>query len=114
MKGKSARFRARRMRLLITMSDSGPEPRSHSPLVRANSSSSTLIQPFRIAALARADWCQFRPDSFLGGPFNAADFVPQLRGPFVIFFLNGRLQVPAESDHLGPLVAVGGHARRVL
>ena len=33
MKGKSARLRARRMRLLMTMSDSGPEPRSHSPLV---------------------------------------------------------------------------------
>ena len=33
MKGKSARLRARRMRLLMTISDSGPEPRSHSPLV---------------------------------------------------------------------------------
>ncbi len=32
MKGKSARFRARRMRLLMTMSASGPVPRSHSPL----------------------------------------------------------------------------------
>ena len=37
MKGKSARLRARRMRLLMTMSDSGPEPRSHSPLVFASS-----------------------------------------------------------------------------
>src|SRR3954454_3439314 len=35
MNGKSARLRARRMRLLMTMSDSGPEPRSHSPLVWA-------------------------------------------------------------------------------
>ena len=32
MNGKSARLRASRMRLLMTMSDSGPEPRSHSPL----------------------------------------------------------------------------------
>ena len=32
MNGKSARFRARRMRLLMTMSASGPAPRSHSPL----------------------------------------------------------------------------------
>ena len=35
--GESARLRARRMRLLMTMSDSGPEPRSHSPLVCASS-----------------------------------------------------------------------------
>ena len=39
MNGKSARLRARRMRLVITMSDSGPEPRSHSPLVLASSCS---------------------------------------------------------------------------
>ena len=32
MKGNSARFRARRTRLLMTMSASGPLPRSHSPL----------------------------------------------------------------------------------
>src|SRR2546421_755709 len=31
--GKAARLRARRMRLETTMSDSGPEPRSHSPVL---------------------------------------------------------------------------------
>src|SRR5262245_36730630 len=36
--GKAARLRARRIRLEMTMSDSGPVPRSHSPLVVVNSS----------------------------------------------------------------------------
>ena len=45
MKGKSARFRARRMRLLMTMSASGPLPWSHSPLLRARSFSSTAAIP---------------------------------------------------------------------
>src|SRR5262249_40124939 len=33
LNGNAARLRARRMRLEMTMSDSGPVPRSHSPLV---------------------------------------------------------------------------------
>ncbi len=45
MKGKSARLRARRMRLLMTMSDSGPEPRSHSP----------LLARLRVVPVARSD-----------------------------------------------------------
>ena len=43
VKGKSARLRARRMRLEMTMSDSGPVPRSHSPLVWVRSLSSTVV-----------------------------------------------------------------------
>src|SRR5574340_983655 len=42
MKGKSARLRARRTRLLMTMSASGPEPRNHSPLWWVRSFSSTM------------------------------------------------------------------------
>src|SRR5437870_7412169 len=40
--GKAARLRARRIRLEMTMSDSGPVPRSHSPLVLVRFSRSIL------------------------------------------------------------------------
>jgi len=45
MKGKSARLRASRMRLLMTISDCGPVPRNHSPLLFARSFSSTVFYP---------------------------------------------------------------------
>ena len=44
MNGKSERFRAKRMRLLMTMSDSGPSPRNHSPVLCVKSSILTLAQ----------------------------------------------------------------------
>src|SRR5262249_2345529 len=59
VKGKSARLRARRMRVLTTTSDSGPVPRSHSPVVG------------------------IRLSRFIGG-FLLSDLVAQPGGLFVV------------------------------
>src|SRR5215472_14905080 len=74
VKGKAARFRARRTRLEITMSDSGPVPRSHSPLVRLK-----LLR------------------SMPG--FLVTEQIPQPGRLFVVFFSYDLLQPPAELDH---------------
>src|ERR1700722_7803718 len=47
--GKAARLRARRIRLEMTISDSGPIPRSHSPLVRVRLSRSKFIRGFLLS-----------------------------------------------------------------
>ena len=98
MKGKSARFRARRMRLLMTMSASGPLPRSHSPLVWVSSLSSTAAIP-------------------ASGPLpvlNAPDLIAEFGGPLVVLALDRFLHFPAEADQLRPLLAARPGAARPL
>src|SRR5687767_5015947 len=74
--GKAARLRARRMRLEMTMSDSGPLPRSHSPLVCV-----------RLSRFIRA--------------FLLAEQVAQAGGFFVGFGLDGLAESRAQPEQLG-------------
>ena len=83
MKGKSARFRASRMRLLMTMSDSGPEPRSHSPLVRASSVEFHGLLP-GISCQSRPMTRRLARVTASRGSFNLPNLVAQLRGPLVV------------------------------
>ena len=84
MKGNSARLRARRMRLLMTISASGPAPRSHSPLFLARSSSCT------VSSQLRGLRC-----------LDAVDLVPQLGGPLVILGRHGFLHLPPQAESVG-------------
>src|SRR5207248_7069321 len=74
--GKAARLRARRMRLEMTMSDSGPLPRSHSPLV----------------------WV--RLSRFIRG-FSLSEQVSDAGGLFVGLGVDRRLQPPPQPDQFG-------------
>src|SRR5436853_3324576 len=76
VKGKAARLRARRMRLEMTMSDSGPLPRNHSPLV----------------------WV--RLSRFILG-FPLSEQVAQAGGLLVGLFLDRPPQPPLQLDDLG-------------
>src|SRR5262249_8734254 len=78
--GNDARLRARRMRVEMTMSDSGPVPRSHSPQPRV--SCSRFIPAF---------------------PFS--EEVPQPGGLLVPCFRDGGLQLPPQFAQLGRSVA---------
>ena len=88
MKGKSARFRARRMRLLMTMSDSGPEPRSHSPLVAGQVVEFHGVTSPQVAARFRC-----------GGSRRGVG------GPLVVLVVDGFLHLAAEADQLRALLA---------
>src|SRR5436309_696519 len=79
VKGKAARLRARRMRLETTMSDSGPVPRSHSPLVCVKLS--RFIRGFLLAKQVA------QPDGFFVG--FRLDGAPQLTSEFHEFGLPG-------------------------
>src|SRR5436189_2815184 len=76
VKGKAARLRAKRIRLEITMSDSGPVPRSHSPLVFVRFSRSIL-------------------------GFLLSDHISQTSRFFVFFGCDGLSEPAAQLDQLG-------------
>src|SRR3954447_20988505 len=99
MKGKSARLRARRMRLEMTMSDSGPEPRSHSPLVWANSC--------RFKS-EKSIWANLSFLVFIACLFDRANFVAQFGCLFVFFRGDGFLHFTAEADELRLLFGTAG------
>src|SRR5262245_12258000 len=107
MKGKSARLRARRMRLEMTISLCGPVPRSHSGLRLANSSSFTAVfLPTSGRSLA------FATLRFLGTQWSLfllqlANLIAHLRGPLVVFLLLGVVHLAPQPDQLGMLVGAG-------
>src|SRR5438105_10831485 len=74
--GKAARLRARRMRVETTMSDSGPVPRSHSPVVG------------------------IRLSRFIRG-FLLTDQVAEPGGVLVPLRLDGRVQLAVEVGEFG-------------
>src|SRR5262245_18689623 len=92
MNGKSARFRASRMRLEMTMSDCGPDPRSHSP--QRDASSSRLIVMARLRSEVPGSQCEGRGLWLV----EAAEFIPQLGRPLVIFFLDRFFHLAADAD----------------
>src|SRR6185312_3404762 len=69
------------MRLLITMSDSGPDPRSHSPLLRASS---------LICTASRRPVSRRR--------FDLSNLVSKLRSLLVVLALNGFLHFSPQTD----------------
>src|SRR5262245_17244841 len=76
VKGKADRLRASRMRLEMTMSDSGPDPRSHSPL------------------------CCVRLSRFIRA-FLFPNQVPQPRCLFIVFRIHGSSQLLPQIHQLG-------------
>src|SRR5437660_11886171 len=74
--GKWARLRARRMRVETTTSDSGPVPRSHSP-----------VDGIRLSRFIRG--------------FLLADQVAEHHGPFVVFRFDRAAQLLAQLQDFG-------------
>src|SRR5262245_23150595 len=107
MNGNAARLRARRMRLEMTISLCGPEPRSHSPQ-RLASSSSLL--------LGMSGWPLGRSLAFASCGFllQLANLVAQLRGPLVMLFLLRLFHLAAKADQLGLLIGAPLVAARPL
>src|SRR3954469_24531682 len=93
MNGNSARFLARRIRVLMTISACGPLPRSHSPieLVRSFNSTNALVVA----------------DSFLHF-VNTLDFVAQFLRPLVIFFFDRFFHFASHTDDFGALLGAAG------
>src|SRR5579864_8750988 len=106
MKGNSARLRASRMRLLMTMSDSGPLALSHSPIVLVRSLMFTIVrgraacswdgspEPSQTAQESRST------SSLIAGFLDAADFVTDLARSFVFLLSNGLFHLSAQADQL--------------
>src|SRR5262245_36346577 len=106
MKGNSARLRAKRMRLEMTISLCGPEPRSHSPQRLAMSSSFLAISSsflLLIVAwpLSRSLALALRRAFFL---FQLTNLIANLGSPFVVFLLLGVVHLAAEANQLGVLI----------
>src|SRR5258708_5277602 len=103
MNGKSAKLRARRMGLRMTMWDSGPEARSHSPLVLASSwrfrfaksiqtndeFSNDRMTNGRVMWHSSFDICRSSFLILVSSLFDAANFVAQFGGLFVFFRSDG-------------------------
>src|SRR5436190_2902095 len=112
MNGNAARLRANRMRLEMTISLCGPEPRSHSPQRMARSSSLFMVM---------ATWPLGRSLAFALSVallrrtlFQLANLVANLGGPFIVLFLLRLVHLSPQADQLGLLVGAAGMAARPL
>ena len=99
----------------MTMSDSGPEPRSHSPLVLASSVEihripCPLMGPHSMADRPGESACQLR---LVGSAcrFDLANLVAQLRGPLVLFVGDGFFHFAPQADQLRLLFGVARRTR---
>src|SRR5690242_19649096 len=92
------------MRLEMTMSESGPSPRIHSPFSCSRSFKSTAGSPYSVPPSFRLRRLTRNP------PFQLLDLIAQTRGLFVRFLGHGQPQVVSQFDQLITLLAVVGHA----
>src|SRR4051794_27857878 len=113
MNGNSARLRARRMRLEMTISLCGPEPRSHSPQRLAKSSNLGMLMDARPLgpSLGFAAPLRFAVGQAL---FEGQNLVTNFCGPLVFFLLRSFLHFAAEANQLRLLVGAALPAARPL
>src|SRR3954470_16778693 len=99
MKGNSARLRASRMRLEMTISLCGPEPRSHSPHRLAISSS--LCELMLTWPLGRSLAFALRWPLFL---FQLADLIANFGRLLVMLLLLGLVHLAPQANQFGVVV----------
>src|SRR5439155_2277753 len=109
MKGNSARLRARRMRLEMTISLCGPEPRSHSPHRLAISSS--LCELINAWPLGRSLAFPLRWTFLL---FQVADLIAKLSRLLVVLFLFGLVHLAPQANQLSVVIGAAFMSARPL